>query len=165
MKRAKEFFLVLVIGLFCGHVSLGNVRAEERGSLKMNHQVIYENNQQKNSSKATFIIPDLFLPRKTEREKNFEAQKETPIKEIEEKVFLSIDKTDELVISEKVTPLLFKQSNSNVLIDTAGFSVDVTDSTNYFWQYSGVVLGGGVVLALGTFLGHRFSYHRVQKEH
>ena len=165
MKRAKEFFLVLVIGLFCGHVSLGNVRAEERGSLKMNHQVIYENNQQKNSSKATFIIPDLFLPRKTEREKNFEAQKETPIKEIEEKVFLSIDKTDELVISEKVTPLLFKQSNSNVLIDTAGFSVDVTDSTNYFWQYSGMVLGGGVVLALGTFLGHRFSYHRVQKEH
>lgn len=165
MKRAKNFFLFLVIGLFCGHVSLGNVQAEERGSLKMNHQVIYENDQQKNSSKTTFIIPDLFLPEKTDREKQFEAQKETSIKEIEENVFLSMDKTEKLGTSEKVTPLLFKQSNSNVLIDTAGSSEDVTESTTHFWQYSGVVLGGGVVLALGIFLGNRFSHWREQKEH
>ena len=50
-------------------LSSTKTKAEEVGTLKINNQVIYQDNQQKKNVEVNFIIPDLFLPIKAEREK------------------------------------------------------------------------------------------------
>lgn len=109
-----------------------------------------------------FIIPDLFLPIKAEREKEVNQSKARVVNEAKNDVFRTEQNAKTLAVDKKVRPFLFKET-ATVTSSESIESLEVHREISInFWLYSGIFLGSIVILFVGVFLGNRFSYHRAQ---
>lgn len=143
-------------------LSSTKTKAEEVGALKINNQVLYQDNQQKKNVEVNFIIPDLFLPIKAEREKEVNQSKARVVNEAKNDVFRTEQNAKTLAVDKKVRPFLFKET-ATVTSPESVESLEVHREISInFWLYSGIFLGSIVILFVGVFLGTRFSYHRAQ---
>ena len=124
--------------------------------------MIYQDNQQKKNVEVNFIIPDLFLPIKAEREKEVNQSKTRVVNEAKNDVFRTEQNAKTLAVDKKVRPFLFKET-ATVTSPESVESLEVHREISInFWLYSGIFLGSIVILFVGVFLGNRFSYHRAQ---
>ena len=69
MRKLIKIVIVLSVNMLYLSLSSTKTKAEEVGALKINNQVIYQDNQQKKNVEVNFIIPDLFLPIKAREKK------------------------------------------------------------------------------------------------
>ena len=155
MRKLIKIVIVLSVNMLYLSLSSTKTKAEEVGALKINNQVIYQDNQQKKNVEVNFIIPDLFLPIKAEREKEVNQSKARVVNEAK-------NNAKTLAVDKKVRPFLFKET-ATVTSPESVESLEVQREISInFWLYSGIFLGSIVILFVGVFLGNRFSYHRAQ---
>ena len=160
MRKLIKIVIVLSVNMLYLSLSSTKTKAEEVGALKINNQVIYQDNQQKKNVEVNFIIPDLFLPIKAEREKEVNQSKARV--EAKNDVFRTEQNAKTLAVDKKVRPFLFKET-ATVTSPESVESLEVQREISInFWLYSGIFLGSIVILFVGVFLGNRFSYHRAQ---
>ncbi|EGO7986435.1 hypothetical protein FEW53_002577 [Enterococcus faecalis] len=163
MRKLIKIVIVLSVSMLYLLLTPTKTKAEEVGALKINNQVLYQDNQQKKNVEVNFIIPDLFLPIKAEREKEVNQSKAMVINEAKNDVFKTNQDVKTLALDKKVSPFLFKNTETGTSPESVeSLEVHQEISTN-FWLYSGMFLGGIVILFVGVFLGSRFSYHRTQR--
>ncbi|MGC6612215.1 hypothetical protein ACP0GZ_27625, partial [Escherichia coli] len=81
MRKLIKIVIVLSVNMLYLSLSSTKTKAEEVGALKINNQVIYQDNQQKKNVEVNVIIPDLFLPIKAEREKEVNQSKARVVNE------------------------------------------------------------------------------------
>ncbi|WP_421502869.1 hypothetical protein [Enterococcus faecalis] len=163
MRKIAKIVIVLNVSMFYLLWTSIKIEAEEVGALKINNQVIYQNNQQKKNVEVNFIIPDLFLPIKAEREKEVNQSKARVVNEAKNDVFRTEQNAKTLAVDKKVRPFLFKET-ATVTSPGSVESLEVQREISInFWLYSAIFLGSIVILFVGVFLGNRFSYHRLQK--
>ncbi|EOJ78716.1 hypothetical protein WOA_01587 [Enterococcus faecalis EnGen0356] len=162
MRKLIKIVIVLSVNMLYLSLSSTKTKAEEVGALKINNQVIYQDNQQKKNVEVNFIIPDLFLPIKAEREKEVNQSKVRVVNEAKNDVFRTEQNAKTLAVDKKVRPFLFKET-ATVTSPESIESLEVHREISInFWLYSGIFLGSIVILFVGVFLGNRFSYHRAQ---
>lgn len=166
MSKLQRLLLATAALTFCFGSLSKTCRAEEQkhGSLKINNQVIYENNNQKKNSEANFVVPDLFLPAKEDMEKEIKKKREMIIKEAKNDVFMMDDQSKEMNISQKVIPHLFKQKELLSYVKRSGGNKEKLQSSEKILIFLGIILSSAILLTMGIFLGNRFSYHREIKE-
>lgn len=151
----KKFLISLLVVFTFIFISL-NVFAEP-GDLKINNQVIYRQNETKNNNTSgEFVLPDLFLEKKTNQENLLKEKTEKKLNNVETALFLE-ETPDEETLNTKVLPTLFSNA--------AGFSY-IEENENNLDQSNlrsvGVVLviflGAVLFLAVGVFFGKKFSH-------
>lgn len=163
MRKIAKIMVVLSVSMLYLLLTSTKTAAEEVGALKINNQVIYQDNQQKKSLEVNFVILDLFLPIKAEREKEVNRSKVMVVNEAKNDVFRIDQNVKTLAVDKKVSPFLFKET-STVASPESIESLEVyQEISTKFWFYSGIFFGSIVILLVGVFLGIRFSYHRAQK--
>ena len=153
MKK-KNLLSLLVVFTFI-FISF-NVFAEP-GDLKINNQVIYRQNETKNNTtNSEFVLPDLFLEKKTNQETLLKEKTKKKLNSIETALFREKTPNEEALYT-KVIPLLFSNEE--------GFSY-IEENDNNLKQSSlknvGVItiifLGAVLFLVVGIFLGKKFSH-------
>ncbi|WP_258080208.1 hypothetical protein [Enterococcus faecium] len=164
IKKILKIFLALIVMSICLFFSIKRAEAEESGILRMNNQVIYEDSNQKKNSETNFVIPDLFLTKKTELEKKINMKKEVIVKNAKNDVFKTERHTQEVDFEKKVRSYLFTEPSTIAVSESIKTNENLQKSSIKFWFYVGIFLGGALLLLLGVSLGNRFSYHRVRKE-
>lgn len=162
MRKIIKIVIALSVSILYLSLTSTKIKAEEVGTLKINNQVIYQDNQQNKHSETNFIIPDLFLPIKTEREKEVNKRTEKVVTNAKNDVFKMNQSVKELAVDKKVGPFLFKETTNLASPESVGSLDEHQEISIKFWSYGGIFLGGIVILFVGIFLGNRFSYHRAQ---
>ncbi|EKJ3581585.1 TPA: hypothetical protein ACN1ND_000282 [Enterococcus faecalis] len=162
MRKIVKIMFVLGISFIYLLFPIKMIAVETAGALKVNNQVIYQDNTQDKSSETTFVIPDLFLPEKTELEKATTSKKEQIVTAAKQDVFINDENTEENDIEQKINPYLFKNMQTVTTPEIVESANTQKELPTKFWSYGGIFLGGVVILLFGIFLGSRFSYHRTQ---
>ncbi len=103
MRKLIKIVIVLSVNMLYLSLSSTKTKAEEVGALKINNQVIYQDNQQKKNVEVNFIIPDLFLPIKAEREKEVNQSKARVVNEAKNDVFRTEQNAKTLAVDKKVS--------------------------------------------------------------
>ncbi|MET1239402.1 hypothetical protein ABWV95_06965 [Enterococcus faecalis] len=149
MRKLIKIVIVLSVNMLYLSLSSTKTKAEEVGALKINNQVIYQDNQQKKNVEV-------------EREKEVNQSKARVVNEAKNDVFRTEQNAKTLAVDKKVRPFLFKET-ATVTSPESVESLEVQREISInFWLYSGIFLGSIVILFVGVFLGNRFSYHRAQ---
>lgn len=166
MSKLQRLLLATAAVIFFFGSLSKTCRAEEQkpGSLKMNNQVIYENNNQKKNSEANFVVPDLFLPEKEHTEKELKKQKEMIVNTVKNNVFKMDNRTNELSISQRIVPNLFKQTEFSFIEENSVSHKKSLKISDKILIFSGIILAGSILLIIGILLGNHFSYHRKIRE-
>lgn len=166
MGKLKQIFLsTIAVVLFFGLLfEICEADEQKSGSLKINNHVIYENSDKKINVDTNFEIPDLFLPAKEHTEEELKKQREMIVNTVKNNVFKMDDRTNELSISQKIVPNLFKQIEFSSIEENSVSNKKSLKISDKILIFSGIILTGSILLIIGILLGNRFSYHRKIKE-
>ncbi|EPI04813.1 hypothetical protein [Enterococcus faecalis] len=162
MRKIGKIIFVLSVSFIYLLFPIKMTEAETAGALKVNNQVIYQDNTQDKSSETIFVIPDLFLPEKIKLEKATTSKKEQIVTAAKKDVFMNEEDTKENDIEQKINPYLFKNMQTVAAPEIVKSANTQQELSTKFWSCGGIFLGGVVFLLFGIFLGRRFSYHRIQ---
>lgn len=155
MKQKKY----LTIGLFTLVFSImtlvftKDVVLADKGDLRINNQVIYEQEGGSQSNTATFTLPYLFLPDMSEQEKQT-AEKQARIVSTAQKEVFTKETPQVESIDKKITPQLF--SKEYTMPEESLLKKENKKNQSKIGFILLCIIGGTLIIFAGIYLGKMF---------
>ncbi len=159
-KKRKICWIIGILSVLFP-ISFDGTRVHaEQGSLTINNQVIYEDQQtEAGGNEVSFAINDLFLAEKEAKDQQLKAKQKELVSTAQEKIFFE-ETTEPEALDQKVMPYLFKEGDTVASVQSNSSSTMQQRKVNQLVTFSGYVLGGSLCIGIGLFLGKQLAYHK-----
>lgn len=159
-KKRKICWIIGILSVLFP-ISFDGTRVHaEQGSLIINNQVIYDDQQtEAGGNEVSFAINDLFLAEKEAKDQQLKAKQKELVSTAQKKIFFE-ETTEPEALDQKVMPYLFKEGDTVASVQSTSSSTMQQRKVNQLVTFSGYVLGGSLCIGIGLFLGKQLAYHK-----